>query len=195
MSFEALSLIAVGLISITSLLLLISRDWRLSILALAGQYAGVFLLVWLSWPLELAIVKMIAGWMAGAILGTSLINLGDPLPARSTVNRFFRVLASGLSFLFVFSIAPRVVAWVPNVALVQVWGGLILVIMGFLHLGLTGQPFRVILGLLTVLAGFEIVYAAVESSTLVAGLLAGVNLALAMVGAYLLVSPTMEEPG
>ena len=66
--------------------------------------------------------------------------------------------------------------------------------MGLLHLGLTNHPFRVTLGLLTVLSGFEILYAAVETSTLVAGLLAGINLGLALVCAYLLVAPLLEEP-
>jgi hypothetical protein len=49
------------------------------------------------------------------------------------------------------------------------------------------------LGLLTVLSGFEILYSAVEVSALVTGLLAGVNLGLALVGAYLLLAPTLEE--
>jgi hypothetical protein len=49
------------------------------------------------------------------------------------------------------------------------------------------------LGLLTVLSGFEILYAAVESSILITGLLAAVTLGLAVVGAYLLTAPTMEE--
>jgi hypothetical protein len=52
---------------------------------------------------------------------------------------------------------------------------------------------RVIVGLLTVLAGFEILFAAIENSILVAGLLASVNLGLALVGAYLLSSNTNEE--
>jgi hypothetical protein len=43
-----------------------------------------------------------------------------------------------------------------------------------------------------VLSGFEIIYANMESSVLVTGLLAGVNLGLALVGAYLLVAPAME---
>jgi hypothetical protein len=69
---------------------------------------------------------------------------------------------------------------------------LILIGIGLLHLGLTAQPLRVVLGLLTVLSGFEILYAAVETATLVAGLLAGVNLGLALVGSYLLTSPSLE---
>ena len=49
--------------------------------------------------------------------------------------------------------------------------------------------------LLTALAGFEIIYAAIETSVLVTGLLAGINLGLALVGAYLIISPTMEPSG
>ncbi len=55
-----------------------------------------------------------------------------------------------------------------------------------LQLGFTSQSLNVALGLLTVLAGFEILYAAVEISALVAGLLAGVNLGIALIGAYLI---------
>ncbi len=64
-------------------------------------------------------------------------------------------------------------------------GSLLLAGMGLLQLGTSAQPFRVVLGLLTVLSGFEIIYAAVESSTLVAALLAAINLSLALTGAYL----------
>jgi len=105
----------------------------------------------------------------------------------------FRLLAAGLVAMVVASSAPRVARWMPGVESEQVWGGLILIGIGLLHLGLTAQPLRVVLGLLTVLSGFEILYAAVESATLVAGLLAGVNLGLALVGAYLLVSPSLES--
>jgi hypothetical protein len=47
---------------------------------------------------------------------------------------------------------------------------------------------------LTVLSGFEVLYAAVENSILVAALLAAVNLCLALVGSYLLnVSVARED--
>ncbi len=58
--------------------------------------------------------------------------------------------------------------------------------LGILQSGMTARPFRVSVGLLTVLAGFEILYAAVETSLLVAGLLAIINLGLALSGSYLL---------
>ena len=81
--------------------------------------------------------------------------------------------------------------WVPEISIEQLLGGGILIGMGLLHLGLTSSALRVIFGLLTVLAGFEILYAAVETSVLVAGLLAAVSLGLSLVGAYLLVVPSL----
>jgi len=56
-----------------------------------------------------------------------------------------------------------------------------------LHLGMTLQPLRVILGLLTTLLGFEVLYSVVENSILVAGLLVVVTLGLALTGCYLLI--------
>jgi hypothetical protein len=64
--------------------------------------------------------------------------------------------------------------------------------MGILQLGLTSIPFRTILGLLTVISGFEILYATMEESLLVVGLLAMVNLGLALTGSYILEVPAME---
>ncbi len=73
------------------------------------------------------------------------------------------------------------------------WGSFLLIGFGILQLGLTSHPLRVIIGLLTALSGFEVIYAAIESSNLVTGLLAGVNLGLALAGAYMLVAPSMES--
>jgi len=83
----------------------------------------------------------------------------------------------------------------PDINPWQAWAGLILVGLGFLKLGFYDQVLSVILGLLTVLSGFEIVYASIEASPIVAGLLALVTLGLAFAGAYMLLAPSMEEIG
>lgn len=213
MNLEFWSLPAVVLLGVTSLLLLSTADWRLRIGMLAAQYVGVFILVGLSWPFEMAVAKLIAGWMAGAVLGMALAGLvqpevemaqenrpaglDTPRPARALrflppTERLFHLLAALLVGLTVLSLAPRAVEWAPAIHLAQAWGGLILVGMGLLQLGFTARPLPTILGLLTILSGFEILYAAVENSTLVAGLLAAIHLGLALVGAYLLTAPQME---
>jgi hypothetical protein len=193
---EFLALPAVILAFLTASILLISWEWRISIFSLSLQYACVFVLVSLTWPLEIAAVKVVAGWIAGVVLSLALINLpGGISDERPLIvsDLIFRILAAILAGLFAFTGGAKLISWLPEIALLQAFGGMILIALGLLHLGLTSQPFRVVLGLLTVLSGFEILYAAVESSILITGLLAAVTLGLAMLGAYLITAPTLEE--
>jgi hypothetical protein len=72
-------------------------------------------------------------------------------------------------------------------------GSLLLIGMGLLHLGITARILPVTMGLMTVLAGFEVLYASVEGSVLVAALLAVINLGLALVGSYLMLASNEQE--
>lgn len=193
---DFLILPAVILAFITASILLVSWDWRISIFILAIQYVAVVLLVSSSWPIETAAVKLVAGWMACAVMVLALRNLhsnrlsGGGKPISEFI---FRLIAAVMAGLFAFTGGARLVLWLPEISVEQAFGSIILIAMGLLHLGLTNHPFRVVLGLLTVLSGFEILYAAVESSILIAGLMALVTLGLAIICAYLLTAQTMEE--
>ena len=194
--FEFLTTIAVILVSMTGLILLLSKDWRLGIGALAFQYFGVFILVSISWPVEIAVVKLVTGWMSAAVLGMALVSEpkgwseDQPYLSSSTL---FRLLAAGLVLPVSITIAPTLEEWLPGIEIQQVYGGMVLISLGLLNLGFKSKPIRVVIGLLTILAGFEVYYATIEFSALVTGLVAVINLGLALVGAYLLFSPIMEE--
>jgi hypothetical protein len=195
LSAEVLALPAVILLSLAAVTLLVSRDWRISISALGLLYVGVFILVLLSWPMEMAVVKLVAGWISASVLGLGLVNYGAQL---SLLGRYwpseivFRISAAGLVVLATISLVPGILKWLPEVNSTQAFGGLLLIGMGVLHLGFTLQPLQTVMGLLTFYAGFEILYSTVESSVLVAGFLAVINLGVALVGAYLLSAPTLE---
>jgi hypothetical protein len=182
------------LIIVTATGLLLSRDWRWSLGFLAAQYLGVFWLVQTHWPVSMAAAKLVTGWMACAALGITEIISPTPIETETSwpQGRLFRLLASALVVTVTFAAARLAMPWL-GLSLPVAWGGLILLCMGLLHLGITAQPFRVILGALTFLAGFEVVYAAVESSILVAALLAIVNLGLALAGAYFMTANSPEE--
>jgi hypothetical protein len=195
LSFEQFSLPAFVLLGVAALILLLSHNWRLSISALGVLYVGVFMLIAASWPLEMAVVKLVTGWISASVLGLGLVNSPKAWerPTRYWPSEIvFRVSAAGLFGLAAISLTPAVQAWLVTATNFQVMGGLILIGLGVLHLGLTAQPLRTILGLLTILAGFEILYATIETSVLVAGFLAVTNMGIALAGAYLLVSPSME---
>ena len=195
LNFPEISIPALIILSLTGVILLTGRSGRWLSLALGVQYVGVFLLVFLSWPLSLAVVKLVAGWMSAALLGVGLG--GAPatiyLEERfSPSGRVFRLLAAFMVGLTMLAVVPRVQGWFPEVGIEVLDGSLLLFGLGTLQLGLTARPVRVILGLLTVLGGFEILYAALENSVLVAGLLAVLNLGLALVSAYLVSAPGVE---
>ena len=105
--------LALVLATLTALALLISRDWRWSIAAIAIQYLAAFVLVSISWPLEMAIAKMIAGWMAGAILGMAMANAPEAWESKELAvqsARLFRLLAAGTVFIILLGIAPTAFA-------------------------------------------------------------------------------------
>ena len=193
---ELLVLCAIILVSLTAIFILISHDWRSCIAAFTLQYIGVFLLVNASWSLEIAIVKLIAGWMAGAILGMAMYSVSDIWKYSDQSQKFgaiFRILAAVIIALAVTSLVFNSESWLSMISAPIRWASFILIGFGLLQLSLSSHPLRVIIGLLTALSGFEILYATIETSILVTGLLAGVNLGLALVGAYLLIAPTMER--
>lgn len=195
MSFDNFALPAVIILLMATVDLLISYDWRLSLGALGLLYVGVFALTLLSWPIEMAVVKLVSGWISASVLGISVANMSRVVQARGQYRPseiIFRISSAGLVVLVAISLTPGLQKLLVNASFEQVLGGLLLVGMGVLHLGFTTQALRIVLGLLTVLAGFEILYVTVETSVLVAGFLAVINLGFALVGAYIILAPTLE---
>jgi len=191
MSFAAWIVVALVLITATGIL--ISRDWRLELGLLGLQYVGVLWLTAQHWPLSMATIKVVTGWMAIATMGMTRLNLKDEDEESEKFwpqGWLFRLFAAGIVTIIVLTTASQVENIIPGIGLPVIYGSLILMGLGMLHLGMTAQPFRVIVGLLTVLSGFEALYAALESSVLVAAMLSIVDLGLALVGAYLLTAKT-----
>ena len=187
---------AVVVLLITSTGLLLYQDWRWGIGFLAAQYAGVFWLVLQHWPIGIAAAKLVGGWMATASITITLLNLPiiqEPIEKYWTQGRAFRLFMVGTAALLATAAAPRVEEILPGTGITVAVGGILLIAMGLLQLGMTTQVLRVILGLLTTLSGFEILYAAMEGSSLVAALLVVINLGLGLVGAYLLTVSSEEK--
>lgn len=190
-----LNWVALILAMIASIGLLLQRDWRWGIGLLAIQYLSIFWLVQTHWSISMAAVKLVTGWMVCAVLGIAQLNTDatQENEAGWPQGRLFRLFAAGIVMATTFTFSLRATAWL-GLSLPITWSSLLLIGMGLIQLGISAQPFRVVLGLLTVLAGFEILYAAVESSTLVAALLSTVNLGLALTGAYFLNKSQEEKP-
>lgn len=172
-----------------------NRRWMTGLLAL--QYVEVFLFVSISWPLEIAVVKLVAGWMASAVLFLTYQNMIGVEPesrfAAISPGTAFKGFAALLVGLSVYSLVPLALRWFLGATSQQVLGGLWLLGLGLLQLILSRDSLRIIIGLLTVLSGFEILYATLEASVLMTGLLAILNIGIAFLGAYLLMASNLEE--
>lgn len=192
---EFLISMAVSLLFILSLGILLVNDWRWMMGLLALQYGGVTLLISQSWPLEIALVKVVAGWMAAAVLGVTYLNRSDHRVTgepHEIPHPLFRSLLAVLAALSIASFLPEALKWFIGASRQQVLGGLLLFGMGLIQVGLAVESTRLIVGLLTVLSGFEVLYATVEASVLMTALLAINHIGLAFLGAYLLNISTLE---
>lgn len=197
---------AVLVVSVTSFALLVITNWRMNIILLAVQFAGIFILLTANWSVQLASTNLLSGLIAGTVLGmaryTSRPVDDDRIQLNRTTNRkqfldnigllsaggvLFQLLAAGLVILAVIYITPIIIIQLPELSSSVGLGGLILTGMGLLKLGFTDSAFGNIIGLLTTFSGFIVIYSSIEDSVLVIGLLSIVLLGISLVGAYLLV--------
>lgn len=192
---ELLSYLPIIVICGASIVLFLNIGWRWNILALSIQYVGVFWLVLTLWPTGLAAVKLVSGWMAGAMLGSSISedHVHKNVTTYSTTEEIkFRFVLWFIVLLVVLTFIPKISNWLP-ISPNLLMGSLILIFVGLLQLSMTNVPHGIIFGLLTVLSGFEIIYAGLENSVLVAGFLSIITIGISFIGVF--ISQAKNEVG
>jgi hypothetical protein len=193
-------------IFVTASLLVVSQDWRLNVIALAAQYFFLALLMTQLVRLELAAVKGLIGWLVCLVVylteqQAQLLTRDPDGRSSLSVQSWFRARLEGwrskgisarAAFRFLAAILVAVTAYAVSFAipLPQLPQGLtgvcyLLVGLGVLLLGLSQNPVRVGLGLLTFLSGFDLFYIALEPSLVVTGLLGSISFVIALGMAYL----------
>jgi hypothetical protein len=186
------NLIPVLLILAASLAMLVFDEWQRSIVALAILYLGVFILLVQLVPLTLSAVKLITGWAAALILGLNLPK-GESTTAEGLFsNRIFKALSLVLIWVLAFLVSKSISSSF-QISPEIVFSALAIFGAGLLQLGMKFRPFSIILGILTVFAGFELLYASVETSVLINGLLSAMNLLIALIGSYFAGFNQIEE--
>jgi hypothetical protein len=154
------------------------------------------MLAYLHWPLGMAAALLVTGWMSIAALAMTFSTL--PLPASQEERawpqgRAFQLFMAGMVIVLAAGQSNQGTPSAAGIEAPVLAGTILLAGIGALQLGSSSQTVRIILGLLTVLSGFEIYYAAVEGSILVAGLLSVVTLGLGLIGSYLLSAAIPED--
>ncbi len=187
---------------LTGSLILLVRDWRVSVAALVVQYlalgaglvhvvrpeiAAAKVLVGLFIGLMLYLSARQAGWRhrltisahgIKALMGTRLVG-GEVFPP----GRVFRLLVTLLLMVTAVSLAQTYpIGELPGAAAIGVYW---LVLVGATVLTLSENPLKVGQGLLTAITGFELWYTTLEGSLLMVWLWGAVNLLLALAVGYL----------
>lgn len=168
------------------------RVWIVNAIALAIQYLAVFVLLCTVRPVSLAVVKLFVGWMVTLTLFLSLITDGELRKAsgllKFSAGEIFRLLAGLFAAFFLAAFLPSLQSEVfPQTALPLLLAAFSLLVLGLFQASMISEPFYVIIGLLTFLLGVELLYASLELSILLEALFAGVNLGLALVGAFFVI--------
>jgi len=183
---------------VTGSVLILIRDWRVSIGALTLQYLAMgFTLSRLIRP-EIAFAKVLVGLFVSLMLYLSARQSGwrhqtSGLRAlfgqRSAAGeafppgRAFRLMALLLAAVAAISMSQTYpLANLPAAVSMAIYW---LVMIGLLILILSENPLKAGQGLLTLFTGFELFFAVIESSLAMIGLLGIINLLLAMTIGYL----------
>jgi hypothetical protein len=165
--------------------ILVPRDWHWTLFGLAMTYLFGFILIIQIWPLPLAAVKLLTGLIGVILLSTTKMNTevqGEPIESPSS--RMFILLLAILSWIIVLATINRLNAWLP-IEYTNLFIGMVFLICGIIKFSTDQRIFNVVVGLLTLLSGFDIIYSSLEGSALVTALYALIVISICILGSYL----------
>lgn len=196
-----------GLLVSVAVVMLVS-DWRVSLLALAGQYILVAILLSTLIPLQIAAVRMIAGGMVATMFWITArrVNAGrrrqqrslqdiewfdEPVRGVFWMNLPFRIIALALVALSVIALSAQFVLLnAPTLFWVT---GLWLAMGGLVTIALTRDALKLGMGLLFFTSGFGIIYLSIDNSLLIYALLVIADLVIALAVSHIATVPS--QPG
>jgi len=190
----------------TAGVIVVIKDWRASLLAMIFQYVIVGLLLMSEIRMELALIKTLVGALICVILYMTArhVEWGRPPqpppageeeeePAEPPVSQW--LLPTELPFRFLAALLVMVAAYggastqpLPDVGEAISLAAYTLAALGLLAMGLTDEPLKAGLGLLTFVSAFELFYTVLEPSLIVVGFLGLSNFLIALAIAYLTVA-------
>jgi len=174
----------------TGVMLVILDDRRWLTVALLAQYLAAGWLVADALGVGVAGAQILGGLLVAVIIWLTWKNLDRARQAVPPANdlmarRSFRWVVVLLVLFAAWGLGRRDWMGLPGLTSTGSLGATFLMLLGVLQASLYRAPMRVVLGILTLLSGFGIAYAAVESSLAVIALLIVVHLGLALAGSYL----------
>ena len=195
LQFISQEILLLGLI-VTAGTILVTRDWRLLILALLLQYILVGLILSRLVRPDIAVLKIMIGAFICPILFLSArqVAVNPPLVPTIIQKEWRNPAATGWVFRLLTALVILLVAitlsemfglpgLTPTLIIAVYW----LMLMGLTVLIISEDPLKTGIGLLTILTGFDLFYTTLEHSLLITGLWGAINLLIALAISYLII--------
>jgi hypothetical protein len=193
-------------VMLTAGVIVVIKDWRASLLALVIQYVIVGLLLMSEIRMELALIKTLVGTLLclvfymtarhvdwGRAAAPAVAPEEDGETAEAIEPQW--TLPTEFPFRFLAALLVMVVAYggassypLPDVGEPISLAVYMLAALGILAMGLTDEPLKAGLGLLTFVSAFELFYTVLEPSLILVGFLGLSNFMIALAIAYLTVA-------
>jgi len=195
LQFISQEILLLGLI-VTAGTILVTRDWRLLILALLLQYILVGLILSRLVRPDIAVLKIMIGAFICPILFLSARQVAfstssvPPIIQQEWRNPaatgwIFRLLTALVMLLVAITLSEMFAlpGLTPTLLIAVCW----LMLIGLTTLVITEDPLKTGIGLLTILTGFDLFYTTLEHSLLITGLWGAINLLIALAISYLII--------
>lgn len=168
-------------------MILIVDRWQWSLLSCALTYIAAFLIMIQFWTFSFSLVKLVSGLMSLVVLGLSINKRLRVTVVRSKAEQVFRLVAFTLILLIMVFLTGKVLESL-SIPLEIVLASFVMIGFGVFQLGISQEPFRVIVAILILFLGFELIFSTNETSLLVNGLLSLITLLIAFIGGYVIVN-------
>lgn len=182
-----LNLIPVIVLAASCLFITVTENWQKIILGYAVSFISAFCIIVQYWSFSFSLVKLLTTLMSLVVLGLSINKrYEEPLPKPKS-ELVFRLVALCLIFIIMVFFVNRTSIYL-SIPMEISLDSLLLIGFGIFQLGITHEPYKIFLAIITLFFGFELIFSANESSLLVNGLLALISLLIALMGGYMIVN-------
>ena len=174
---------------ITSVLLVYDLEWQVNAGLLGLQFFAVFIMLLVFWPLNLSGSFFITSWVSILILTISLNQSSKGTIIKInflSFEKIFHLLTALLLLVVIMTSYKSLANWFPSASSPLLISSLSLIFLGFLTIAFAKSIERILTGLLSFLAGFEITFTQVDNSILMVTLVCSTILLLTLIGTYLL---------
>jgi hypothetical protein len=165
--------------------ILILTDWRWKMAGLAVIQLICFIQILQIWPIALASVKLISGWMGIALMSATLASSREIKNFKSRASaKVFKLMLAAFSWIVISASVEKLNSWLP-IPYTNLFIGLIFFFCGIFYFSQECEINGIGIGLLIFLSGFDLIYSSLEGSALVTGIYGLIIILISIISSYL----------